>query len=315
MIVGLVVALVFALGGSDEAAADSSSARASGPDGEYVAAVRPPLSRLSTSVKVTSRSLANASRPRDVARVSRTARQQLALVQEMRSRIADVPRTDQSRRAAGELSRATQAHRQYLIALSRVSSLPAKRALKSLPGARNEARKALVHYRAVGRQIPGSVGGITTSGIADISGLRTALRAKVADEERAEREAAEARERARAASRPAAPSNSGSSGGSTYSGPVVSGVTGHDAGGTINVSASYCDRTPGAVNQFRYTFTLNGQSYASDSYTASQTRACNQISWNFPDGFPLGPYSITVTVDNLTNNVSGSGTGSVSVVN
>lgn len=323
LIVGLAVALIVVLaGGSDDGAASAdakpAASRAQGPDGEYVAQIRPHVKRLSESARVTGRALGVASRPRDVPRVARTARQQMVLVQQVRGRVADVPAGHTSRKARGELSRATQAHRQYLGTLSRIAQLPTPRALKSLPRAQKQARKALRHYRAFSREAPGMIGGITTAELADMSGVRSALNAKRTKEQEAEREAAEA---SAAAARAAAPSSSGGSsstgGGNSNNGPAVEGVSGQDIGGSVAISARYCDRTPGAVNSFVYIFYIrasSGETVASDSYSSSQTRACNDISWSFPDHFPLGSYTASVTVDNLTNGVTGSGSGSFSVV-
>lgn len=325
LIVGLAVALIVVLaGGSDDAPATGSpdsaraaTSRAQGPDGEYVTQVRPHVKRLSESARVTGKALAVASKPRDVQRVSRTARQQMALVQQVRGRLADVPAGRTSRKARGELARATQAHRQYLGTLSRIAQTPTPRALKAVPRAQRQARKALVHYRAFSTQVPGMIGGITTAELADMSGLRAALVAKRAKEEQEAKEAEEA-------ARPAAPSTGGEGGGGeggggdSYSGPVVEQVSARDAGGTVDISARYCDRTPGTVNTFEYRFSIrdsSGANVASDYYSADQTRACNDISWSFPDGFALGSYTATVQVNNLSNGVSGGNSGSFSVIN
>lgn len=318
LIVGLAVALIVVLaGGSDEAPATASAraatSRAQGPDGEYVAQVRPHVKRLSESARVTGKALAVASKPRDVQRVSRTARQQMALVQQVRGRLADVPAGRTSRKARGELARATQAHRQYLGTLSRIAQTPTPRALKAVPRAQRQARKALTHYRAFSTQIPGMIGGITTAELADMSGLRAALVAKRAKEEQEAKKAEEA-------ARPAAPPSGGGGGGgdATRNGPVVEGVSGRDAGSTIEISARYCDRTPGTVNTFEYSFSIrdsSGANVASDYYSANQTRACNDISWSFPDTFAFGSYTATVQVNNITNGVSGGNSGYFSVIN
>ncbi len=90
-----------------------------------------------------------------------------------------------------------------------------------------------------------------------------------------------------------------------------------DRGPFVEISASYCDHTPGAVNDFVYTFRVvqGGSVLAEGGYPASQTRACNDLYYTFEDSFPLGTYEVQVLVENLTNTVSGSGVGSLSVIN
>jgi S1-C subfamily serine protease len=90
--------------------------------------------------------------------------------------------------------------------------------------------------------------------------------------------------------------------------PAISSVRASDSGGTLDISADYCDRTPGDVNEFQYTFAViadDGTPVGGDEQFMSQTRACNTISTSIGDSFPAGTYTVVVRVDNLTNGVGG----------
>lgn len=312
LILVLAVALVAVLvsGGSDDSTDAPAASAAAAPSADYTRAVRVQMARLTESAQVSGRVLARASKPADVARVGRMASQQLLVVLAARGEIADLPRDRASREATQSLTRATQAHRRYLQLLQRASSAPPERAQASLRQIRRQAEQAIGGYRIVIAEVPEMPRGITTAGLADLSGFREALAAK----KRAD-DAARAEE-APNDPQPEAPSGGdGPEGGSSYSGPVISAVSASDNGGTISVVADYCDRTPGSVNEFIYTFRIEQGGVVLDesSYSASQTRACNSISTTFSDIFPSGYYSATVLVENLTNNVSGSSSGSLSV--
>ncbi len=93
--------------------------------------------------------------------------------------------------------------------------------------------------------------------------------------------------------------------------PAVTRVTARDAGASIEVTAEYCDRTRGHVNDFNYTFTIidaSGSPVGSTQQSASQTRACNSLRASVPDTFSPGVYQAVVRADNLTNAVSGGAT-------
>ena len=118
---------------------------------------------------------------------------------------------------------------------------------------------------------------------------------------------------------PAPSSGSGKTGGGSPSGgvsstdclnsntcPAITAVRARDTGNSVDISADYCDRTPGAVNNFRSTFAIiasDGTPEGGDEQFASQTRACNTISTSIVDRFPSGSYTAVVRVDNLTNSV------------
>lgn len=311
VIAGLAVALVFVLIGGDDEPATAEAA--GGASTEFLAAAQGPVRQLNRSAQVSGRVLTRASRPNDVNRIARMASQQLAVVQEARQRLSEIPAPGPDRAARGALSRATQAHRTYLVSLSRLDTIPTARARAQLSRLRTQAQKTLGQYRAFFALASGLPKGITSAGLADLSGLNQALIAK----QKQEREAAEAEQQSSTGGGSGGSGSGGDTGGSPSGVPVISGVYGSDNGSFVAVGADYCDRTPGAVNDFIYTFEIrrNGVTVASDSYGASQTRACNGISMTFDDVFALGSYEVVVRVSNLTNNVSASATGSLSVVN
>ncbi len=305
---GAAVGVLFVRGGEAGPPAAAAAEAPPGPSAEYATSVRAPLHRLTDSAQVTGRVLAGASGEEDVARVGRMATQQLAVVQTARSKIAEIEAGPAERRARGALSRATQAHRAYLGMLARLPD--AEAAPDRLPQIRTHARRAIAQYRLFLVEVPSAPKGITVAGLGDLTGVKQALSAKRRAIEEAEAERAEA-ERAEAER---AEESDGPSG---IPGPVVSGVATTDRGSFVEISATYCDRTPGAVNDFVYTFRVvqNGIVLAEDGYTASQTRACNGLYQTFGDSFPLGTYEVQVVVDNLTNQVGGSAVGSLTVIN
>lgn len=296
-----VVVVLFVAGGDDAPAAGSA-----GPSVEYVAAVRGPVGRLNASAAVTGRVLTHAHRAGDLARIARSSDQQLAVIQVARRRLADIPTGPAEAEAHGALSRAAQEHRAFLTALARLGDLSAADARTQVPQIRTHIRKALGQYSAFFAGVPGAPRSLMSAGLADLSGLTQAI----ADKKRAE-DAAAASTRENSSGR-----STGSSGGGSTSGALsISRASGADLGSLIEVSADYCDRTPGRVNDFLYTFQIlsDGVTVASNSYSASQTRACNAIAMNFADRFALGAYTVVVRVDNLTNHVSATRYGALAV--
>jgi hypothetical protein len=321
VVLGLAAAVVvlFIRGsGTDPATPAAAAAEAPrGPSAEYVTAVQGPLGRLTDSAQVTGRVLTRASGEDDVARVGRMATQQLTVVQNARARIADIETGPRERTARGALSRATQAHRTYLASLARLADADAETAPDRVPQIRTQARRMLERYRLLFTELPTVPKGITTAGVGDLTGLRQALTARQRAAERAAEEAEAAERAAEEAEIEEGADWGGSASGEPGGGPVVSNVATTDRGSFVEVSASYCDRTPGAVNDFDYTFRIvqGGRVLAENGYAASQSRACNDLYQTFEDSFPLGAYEVQVLVDNRTNNVSGSGVGSLSVIN
>ncbi|WP_217924914.1 hypothetical protein [Miltoncostaea oceani] len=311
VIAALAIGLgVLLLAGGDDEPTAAAGANTRGPSAEFVTAVTGPVRRLNRSAEITGRQLARTATSAHLARVSRTATQQLAVVQEQRGRVADLQvGRSRERVARGTLSRAIQAHRTYLTTLSRIDGLEAGPAREQFARLRSQSQRTLNQYRAFFALAPSLPQGVTSAGLADLSGVNDAIkdRKRIEDETAAEADRDE---------RSGGGGGSGGDGG-VDGGPVLSNVYGADLGSLIEVGAEYCDRTPGAVNNFLYTFEIRrgGATIAQDSYNASQTRACNSISMTFGDGFALGFYEVAVTVNNLTNNVSGSAVGSFQVVN
>lgn len=306
LLLGAVLAFVLLSGDDDSATASS----AEGPSAEYLSAVSGPVARLNRSAEITGRALTRASRSRDVARIARTADQQLTVVVTTRARIADIPAGPADRAARGSLSRATQAHRTLLTSLARLDDLETAQARAQVKRIRTQSQRVLGQYRAFFAEAPSLPKGITSAGLTDLSGLNQAL----ADKLKKEQEAAAADE---ASGGGGEGDSGGSSSSSSSRGPVITSPYGSDIGSLIEVGAQYCDRTPGAVNDFIYSFQIRrgGAVLAEDSYGASQTRACNSISTTFNDSFGLGSYEVVVSVNNLTNNVSASAVGSLNVTN
>lgn len=307
VLLGLVAAVVvlFVRGGDDAADAPPAAAAPAGPSPEYVTAVERPVRRLTQSAQVSGRVLARASGADDVAAVGRMATQQIAVVEEARATIADIQGGPGERAATGSLSRATQAHRTYLASLVRLPDADPSSARGRITNIRGQAKRALANYRAFLAEVPGVPRGITAAGLADVTGLTEALSAR-------EREAQEAA----AAAEDEGPSGDGGDAGGS-GGPVVSRVATTDRGSFVEISATYCDRTPGTVNDFVYTFRVvsGGTVLAEDAYSLSQTRACNDLYMTFDDTFAIGTYEAQVLVENLTNRVSGSAVGSLNVIN
>lgn len=308
VIVALVAVLVIAL---TRGSGDDVQTTATGVDAAYVTAVTGPVTRLGDSAEATGRTLARASKPADVVKVAHMADQQLLLVQSSRRTIALVDVPASAHLASGTLARATQAHRNYLVTLSRLPDLETAKAVASLKAAKRQVATALTQYRRFGRADSTLVAPITTAGMADLGGLRTALAAKA-------RQEAEAAGQSSGSGGTGSRGDGGETGSSSGGGQLsVSGAGGDDLGGTIRLFADYCDRSPGRVNDFIYSFeiTRNGSVVASDSYSASQTRACNSIAMDFNDGLALGQYGVSVTVSNLTNNLQGTSYGTLVVTN
>lgn len=312
-VAGLIAALAWLLltGGEDASASEPPRQASSAT---FADAAAPSLDRLTDSAIVTGRVLARAGEARDVAKIGRTAVQQLAVVEAAQARIARLPAGAEERTARGELARAAQAHRGFLSSLARLPGVAAPDARGRLDSVGAKARLALTHYRAFLALFPAAPRGITSAGLSDLSGLRQAIEAK--EQQEIEERAAEEAAAAEAAAQAAAEASRSEAPAPQLGTPTVSHVSAVDAGGSIEVTADYCDRTPGAVNDFAYTFRIADAEYvfAERSYTASQTRACNTITMSFFDDLPLGDVDVVVVVDNLTNGVRGSGVGSVSVI-
>jgi hypothetical protein len=295
---------------------DSGSSPASSAAGQTTNAVaayrrdsQAARQRLLASARVMSRRLEQTASAASLALLVRSANQQLAAVNQGRAELADLnPQGARARTANGLLVRASDAHRQLLLSVSRIDRNDPGRALKRFPAMVRDGRDAVAGYRraAVAAGLaPASV--LAAQGLGQLSGVQQALRAQ--ETKLAEEAAAEQRD-----------SSGGAGGGGGTSGGggslSISSVTATDLGSTIRVTADYCDRTPGRVNSFAYTATVftGDVSLGSNTVYADQTRACNTVIVDIPDGMPLGSHGVAFTVDNLTNSVSTSASSGVTVV-
>lgn len=283
-------------GGGPGALAERSGAEEAAVYGRTIAG---PVQRLTGSARVSGRILAGTGSPRDLASVRRMAAQQVAVVTRARSDLAEIEVTGNRRRSLGILLRASARHREVLGTLARIDASRPSATLDRFPVLVAAARGAVADYRVALRGLPGVTVAVTSSGLADLQGVRQALErqqerldAAAAAEAARQAEAAEAARRLR-------------EGGDARLGPVVSGFSASDLGGTVAVDAVVCDRTPGAVNDFVYTLQLRGPAFDTHVLTASQTRACNPVSFRVADIYASGAYSATLRIDNLTNGVSG----------
>jgi len=84
--------------------------------------------------------------------------------------------------------------------------------------------------------------------------------------------------------------------------PAIGMLTARDAGGTIEVSVSYCDRTKGAVQTRTYDFRLyDARGRATpwvDSITRNQSQACNTITSTLQNNYEPGTYQARVKIFN-----------------
>ena len=280
-------------------AADAST-NASNPTTEFATAVRAPVGRLTDSAQVTGRRLVAADAADDITGIAHMADQQLAVVQQAQARIAEIPATGSESTARGTLARAAQAHRTFLASLARLDRNAEVTPEDQVGRLRSQAHAALRQYRGFFVLMPGTPRGVATAGLAELAGVKLALEDRQREQVEAEDEGGLLIE-----SEPAGAA------------PEVSNVATTDRGGFVEISADYCDRTPGTVNDFAYTFRIvqGGTVLAEDTYTASQTKACNHLYQSFIDDYPLGTYEVQVIVDNHTNQVSGSAAGTLTVIN
>ena len=259
------------------------------------------MSLLSRSVRATSASLTSTTSPQDLARVARSATQQAAIVGAVRARLAGMNVPAERRRALSTFQGAATYHRTYLATLARAAGTPNGGGAQYLGTAGAQGRRALAAYQSVSRLAPEVPDKVSGQGLVDTTGVQRAVRSALSQ--------------ARATSRPATPRASSGSAGLASSKcptssacPVPSAAGAIDAGSTIDVYVDYCDRTPGRVNNFVYTFQLIGPTTATDTVTAAQSRACNRIRTSLFDNFPPGIYRFSITVENTTNGVSGTAT-------
>lgn len=293
-----IVAVALLLGGGDDAKADTADA--------YSTQIQTPLRQLTASAVATGKALARVSDPADVSRLNKIAERQIDLVEVARERLSKVTVDPANQRAHAQLTKAAGLQRRYLVALGRASGGINAASLSKTNQARQSGAVVLRAYRSFFALAPGAPDAITGTDLTDTSGLRATLKAGIAAKAAEAERAKEAAEAAAAARRRAQdPSRNGA---------VFSSVNAVDQGSTLSITGSYCDRTPGAVNTMSFTMQLidsSGSVVASDYLQQDVTRACNDVNFVIGDSYPSGSYTARIQADNLTNNVSGSGTGSL----
>ncbi len=307
--IGLVViGAILLLSGGDEPeslAADADSAA----EGGYPTLVRRPLDQLTRSAVATGTSLARVSEPGDINGFHRTVERQLEVVETARRSVARVSVAEPDRPAHRALITAAASQRRYLVALGRASSgQPSQSKVQAINRARKAGAQTLASYRGFFRLAPTAPDAITTTDLTDTAGLRSATQAAIAAAAAEAAAAADARRQADTArQREADPS---------YSRAVFSSVAGTDQGSTLVVRGDFCDRTPGAVNTMLFTLDMidsSGVVVESTTQQTAETRMCSSVTFSLPDRYPGGSYTVRIRADNLTNNVSGTGQGSLFV--
>jgi hypothetical protein len=184
---------------------------------EYADLVERPVTRLSQSATSVGQVLATAARPRDIVRLRTVVRRQLKVVQANRRVLAGKEIAAADRAAHNRLLRAAALHKRFLELLVRTTALPPAGARKQIPGARSTAARALSFYHAFFRQTPELPNLVSDTGLADLSGLRTALA-----EQEAINEAKARMEPQRGAAAPPVSPPASASVPSAYSGPFSS---------------------------------------------------------------------------------------------
>ena len=230
-VAAIVGVAAFAIGGNPISGASAHRA-APDPGAVYGREITGPVNRLTRSARISGRVLGSAGTAEDLAAVRRMATQQLVVVTAARGALADVAATAAQRRSHGILLRATARHRQMLTALARIDRSNPGATLRRFPALVAAARGSVSDYRVALRGAPGVTTAITTAGLADLQGVRQALTRR--QEHLDAVAAAEAARQAEAA----AEARRLREGGDATLGPVVSGFTAADLGGTIAVDAT-----------------------------------------------------------------------------
>lgn len=152
----------------------SSSGR---PKAAYLEEVGSAIGQIGRSAGTIGHILATTGRPSDLIRVRKTAGSELALLQRLRTDLAETAVGESERRAHLHLLRAATSHRRYLALLVRATQDDIGDGLATLPAARATVRNALSHYRGFFAAQPQLNDVISDSGMGDLAGLRAALTA------------------------------------------------------------------------------------------------------------------------------------------
>jgi len=217
------------------------------------------------------------------------------------------------------LTKAARIHRRYMVLLVRSTALPAKQGRSVLNQARKAGGQTRDAYKLVHRYFPESPDVLGGVDLTDTLGLAAAMDQVI----KKERDEAAAQQQAQTPTAPDSPSGTSTSGCVPGSGdprlqPVVSCVKASVSGGMVNATVSYCDRTPGGKQSFRYVFLVQpvdgGAPIDGFEHSATQSYACRDISSGSMGPVTSGvAYYVEVAVFNDSLGRSGTGTSAAFV--
>lgn len=175
LVAAIAVAVIFLVRGGDD---DSAPAADEGP--AYIDQIRAPLDRLTASAVAIGKTLGRASEPDEIPAVKRAADRQLDVVEAARRNLAEIEVVGADRRAHAQLIRAAAEHRRYLVQLGRATSgEPSPESLAATNRARRTAAATVRAYRTFFTLVPQAPDAITGTDLADLAGLRAAIRQAV----------------------------------------------------------------------------------------------------------------------------------------
>lgn len=175
------------------------------PKAEYFKQVDPEIQRIAKSAEITQRTLARVSAPNQLSASRTTLVRQLDLVDEARANLtARRPENEAVRPAYARVNNAATAHRRYLVQLTRSMGQTDGKGLATLDSAGKLATTTTQAWSKVSADGSTAADAIASAEIADVSGVRTALRAQ-ATESAAKREEAKRAAAAEAARRTPVP--------------------------------------------------------------------------------------------------------------
>ena len=84
--------------------------------------------------------------------------------------------------------------------------------------------------------------------------------------------------------------------------PQITSLIGEDMGSKIQITLTYCDRTPGSYQGFVYRFALADSTGSelpwNTTQSATQSRACNTITADLNNNYSPGEYQVRASVSN-----------------
>lgn len=186
LVVGALAAgAIFLFTGSgDDASEPLTSAAVSSEAEAYAAQIRQPLDQLTRSAVATGKGLARVSEAGEIPQLNRTVERQLDVVETARRSLAQIPVSETDQRAHRALITAAANQRRYLVALDRASSgEPTQATLRLINQARRAGAQTVTSYRGFFALAPAAPDAITTTDLADTTGLRSATQTAIADGE------------------------------------------------------------------------------------------------------------------------------------